>query len=290
MRRRGVTLVEVVLVLILIATLIGFLLPASVEMRDRSSFRTQSNNNLKQCVLAVHNFHDTFRRLPDAFAVGGSYPKDPKSLWFHLLPYVEADHVYKQNATNGVVAAFCAPSDASNIAPAGVVNFAANLRIFAHNTLGKDQANAVGVAVVVPRAGTTASSNLTLPRIIDGTSNVIMLTTRYAICSNMTTRYAAEPAKGGGFFGAGSHAKPANARGNDNDLMYQIAPSNFNGAPTQCNPTPGLYGHSFSQSGLIVALADGTLRTITPRMSPTTFARALCPGDQQQLGEDWVDD
>src|SRR5262245_48022264 len=55
MRRRGLTLVEVVVVIFLLIILIGLMLPSVHRVRDGSSARTQTNNNLKQCALAVHN-------------------------------------------------------------------------------------------------------------------------------------------------------------------------------------------------------------------------------------------
>jgi len=47
-----------------------------------------------------------------------------KILWFHLMPYVEADNAYKGNVHNAVVPAFNAPSDPYNSDAAGKVNFA----------------------------------------------------------------------------------------------------------------------------------------------------------------------
>lgn len=280
--------VEIALCVILFVTLILLLLPATQSGRISDS-DSWTRNNLKQAALAVHNFHDTYRRLPDAFNVGGSYTKDPKSVWFHLLPYVEADSLYKSGTTAAVVPCYCAPSDPYNMDPAGKVNFAANLRIFAHQTLGKERANAVGVPVIVPPSGTLCSSNLTLPRIFDGTSNVLMLTTRYAECSGESTRYAAGPADFGGFFGAGSHRLPPES-GRVDDAMYQVAPKNDAKARDGCNPKPAVYGHSFSKRGLLVALVDGTVRYVGPSLSPTTFMRALCPGDGEKLLDDWLAD
>ena len=134
MRRRGLTLVEVVVVIFLLVILIGLMLPAMHRVRDGSSARSQTNNNLKQCALAVHNYHDTYRKLPDGFAVGGIYPKQEQSIWFHLFPYVEADNVYKSTTLaiqqGSVIHAYNAPSDQFNVDNAGIVNFAGNVRVF----------------------------------------------------------------------------------------------------------------------------------------------------------------
>jgi hypothetical protein len=63
------------------------------RIRDAAN-RMKSNNNLKQIGLAIHNYNDVKSELP-----GNSYGPDGKPLlsWrVHILPYVEADNLYKQ--------------------------------------------------------------------------------------------------------------------------------------------------------------------------------------------------
>jgi hypothetical protein len=57
--------------------------------------RSRSTHNLKQIVIALHNYHDAHGRFPAA----ANYDKDGKPLlsWrVHLLPYLEQDELYKQ--------------------------------------------------------------------------------------------------------------------------------------------------------------------------------------------------
>jgi len=308
LKRRAFTLIELLVVIAIIAILIALLVPAVQKVREAAA-RTQTNNNLKQTALAVHNFHDTYRRMPDAAATGGTYSttNTGRTLWFHLLPYVEADNVYKANLHNAVVPAFQAPSDPYNADPAAKTNFAGNIRLFGYSTIG---VNANSVAVVVPAAkiSNNMSSNLTLPRIVDGTSNVIMLATTYADCSGLATSYSAAPnntalnagsAGGvnpsgtvatprGGFFGQGLHNVQA-SRSTSAGLMFQITPLNVNSTSFSCLSAVSLMPQAFGSGGLSTALADGTVKNISPTMTTTTFARAICPGDQQPLLSDWVE-
>ena len=63
-RRHGMTLIEVLVVLAILAVLFGLLLGAIQRARE-AAIRTASTNNLKQIVLATQSFASTFGgRLP----------------------------------------------------------------------------------------------------------------------------------------------------------------------------------------------------------------------------------
>jgi prepilin-type N-terminal cleavage/methylation domain-containing protein len=90
--RAGFTLIELLVVIAIIAVLIGLLVPAVQKVREAAS-RVQCANNLHQQGLACHNIQATFGRLPpQAGNFGGAFLAP---LYFHLLPYIEQDDVWK---------------------------------------------------------------------------------------------------------------------------------------------------------------------------------------------------
>ena len=72
-RRRGFTLVELFVVIIVIAFLIVLLLPAANIGREAPR-RAACVNNMMQVGLALHNYHDTWKCFPGS----NSLPFSPK--------------------------------------------------------------------------------------------------------------------------------------------------------------------------------------------------------------------
>jgi len=99
--RRGFTLIELLVVIAIIAVLIALLLPA-VQAAREAARRAQCVNNLKQLGLAVHNYVDSFDRLPigqDVYAANASRGYYILTNWsVSLLPQMEQTAAY--NAWN----------------------------------------------------------------------------------------------------------------------------------------------------------------------------------------------
>jgi prepilin-type N-terminal cleavage/methylation domain-containing protein len=94
--RRGFTLIELLVVIAIIAILIGLLLPAVQKIREAAA-RMQSTNNLKQLGLGLHNFQSANECLPPMFGTvpQGGASMGGGSIFYHLLPYVEQDNLYR---------------------------------------------------------------------------------------------------------------------------------------------------------------------------------------------------
>jgi prepilin-type N-terminal cleavage/methylation domain-containing protein len=321
--RRAFTLIEILVVIAIIAILIGLLLPAVQKVREAAN-RIKCTNNLKQLGLAAHNYHDSHGHLPPA---AGYYPPASGALgpyFFHLLPYVEQDNLYRRalgsvtfpppdgpttvyypgnNKVYGQpVPIFLCPSDPSVGADGGVmingVSFGPSCYAF----------NALVVAendITTTPFQTNPQGKTRFADIPDGTTNTILHAEKYARCTKTTL--PPQFRDGGSAWAAGAAGPfpwlpplapppvgafapgfciPAFANQGAPDA---IGPrSIFQVRPTpflgNCDPTRAATAHA---GGIQVGLVDGSVRTLAPSLSGATWAAAVTRAGGEVLGSDW---
>jgi prepilin-type N-terminal cleavage/methylation domain-containing protein len=121
---RAFTLVELLVVIAIIGILVALLLPA-VQAARESARRMQCTNNVKQIVLGVHNFHNSYGTVPPSVAFTKTAGFGKGWGWLtYMLPFIEQKALYDSinfNAEcccksqvlvhNANIAGFTCPSD-----------------------------------------------------------------------------------------------------------------------------------------------------------------------------------
>lgn len=197
-RRPGFTLVELLVVIAIIGILVGLLLPA-VQSARAAARRMQCSNNVKQIVLAAHNFESAYKSFPAwVQATGpmtggtGTRPTFFGSGHFALLPYIEQNNIFQ--LANGIsfevrtqkVPAFACPDDIT-LSGAGFTGRALSNNAPRTSVAGEPYGGttyALNAEACTPQYTNGHPTGLAgkLASITDGLSNTILIGERQAAC------------------------------------------------------------------------------------------------------------
>ena len=93
LRRRGVTTVEILVVLGMVAILCGVLVPAIQSSRQNARLN-QCKDRLKQIGLALHNYQDNYKTFPPGFVLGGNDRYHGWSWSVFIMPFMDSNRLY----------------------------------------------------------------------------------------------------------------------------------------------------------------------------------------------------
>ncbi len=278
--RKGITLLELIVVVAIIAILVGLLLVGVTRVRS-SAAQLQCTNNQKQLVLAAHANAGDHRGLLPGLCNVYTDPVDQmtgeNSLFTALCPYLEQGHAAVDNNYSALIALYTCPGDPtiySNGFAQQLGSYAANAQVFE-----------------VPR-----SLQNGFP---DGTSNTIAFAEHYSNCGSLSfnwvlaANYLIEEglhrttfADGGPAIQTGygspdcypvTSGQPPTTLGSIPDLTFQVCPSIQN-----CDPRIPQTPHT----GMQVGFADGTVRTIFGDITTSIFWGLVTPNGGEVVSTD----
>jgi prepilin-type N-terminal cleavage/methylation domain-containing protein len=290
--RPAFTLFELLVVLAILAILLGLLLPAVARVRQAAA-RTQSLNNLKQIGLSLHNYNDTYTRLPTGvddnhFSTGS-----------RLLPFLEQEALYRTidftksiddkanaEARKAVIKTYLSPDDpVVQVKPEwGATNYLYNDLVFFLNSISRIPASFPdGLSNTIVTGDTLKG---------DGGTKAVTVKRQYVLLDKDALK-GIKPDAGVQDFKDDKHITGDRCASWMDGRFLQ---GTFNGALRPNDERPdvscaGLGGVSALRSLhdiISVGLADGSVRTIdAKKITHKTWMAAITPAGEEALGPDW---
>lgn len=289
-RRPGFTLFQLLIVLALLAILLALLLPAVAKVREAAA-RSQSQNNLKQLMLSVHNYFSTFNKLPPGV------DDNHFSATAKLLPFVEQDNVYKNidfkksidDKANAAmrkvrIKTLLSPSDPiESVNEWGATNYLFNDKAFSLNSKSR-------IPVSFPDGtSNTIAIGETLKG--DGKTKATDVKRQYVFLKKEDLK-GTGPNTGVKYFKDGKNiagdrcASWMDGRFLQGTFNARLMP-NDERPDVSCGGISGVSALRSLDDVVLVGLADGSARTVKNTISRETWEHAVDPADGFPLGNDW---
>jgi hypothetical protein len=274
--RRSVLLIVGLLAAIGVAIVVGLLIPATVNVRHAAA-RAQSQNNLKQMGIGIHNIASVYNGLEPPvigqFPIASAGQQLPKSefklsFFFHIIPHIESDNIYWRfskdptmlTPAEGTVKIYCAPGDPTNPGT---------------NTLLLSYC--VNGAIFDGRHG--GSTRIPAIMNVKGTANTIFIFERFALCAGRQREWPDmgpyhvwlySPYDGGGGF----DDFPYDSRLADASLQKGFFDRYGNEGEVDFGKQPATVSHSdkphaFNSTEINVLLGDGSTRAVSTKANAT---------------------
>lgn len=334
--RTGFTLIELLVVIAIIAVLFALLM-SGVQAAREAANRAKCQNNLRQLIIAVHNFHENRGTMPTYFGIypptgtcgvrPGCNREAVYGSWFlHIAAYLDQDNLYRNIADEVKTRPMneritltpgtnCRPTQDRNYTGGHTRTYTIcdvyptyeehgiwlpEVRTTTFHVLRCPTDPSASTNAIVSGWGPTSylanynafDSGIRIPTtsplwtnppnfnaITDGLSNTIAFAEGYGNCDGFV-RIA--------LYSWHYHNFGLDWFQNPNTLMFQTRPVLKNAAQcpagTECCDN---WRAQTPHSVMNVALADGSVRSVSRGINPTTWDNALLPRDGNTLGNDW---
>ena len=308
LRRSAFTLIELLVVIAIIAILIAMLVPAVQKVREAAA-RTQCQNNIKQLALAMHSYHEAYKKFPPGgvtSATGcnlvGTEDSSSGPPWTVLiLTYIEGSDQYNAYNLKGSFAPLAWSTGSNNFSK----QFTRNIRYECPSDIrGRGQSlicyfACQGGGVTPDCAATDASatqrmffyngvffanSAVKIREILDGTSQTILIgESKYAMTKEDRLKTASDNAYQGwdsairGYAG-GSFSTPLNLCATRNPINA--------GSQAAFDTMTSTFG-SYHANGANFALADGSVQFLTQDIDINIYRTLGSRNDGAPTGMSW---